>query len=443
MNKKAGWDFQYLLLELGRWLIAAAASIAVVLVALLIAQVTGQNPRAYTISANTELPAAEQTVAEIQYLHVDAPTPARENGVITAEEWAEVYPDIYASYQANADNSYRISYLEEDPYLVNLYEGYGFAIDYTSAIAHNYTLADVAGTERPHALANCLTCKTADFTKLVNDLGTQAYSLDFETVYADMHENVGCYVCHENQAGDGGKLVVTHDHTINSLGADMEGINPSVLACGQCHVEYYFNPENKATTNPYTSTSNMNPDDMLAYYNEIGFSDWVQKSTGAGLLKAQHPEMETYLGAGSRHASMGLSCADCHMEKAVSDSGAAYTSHALVSPLASPAILNTCAQCHGDTDMAEKVHAIQAEITAREREVGNRLSDLNDQLTEAVASGNYTEEQLDQIRDLYRSAQWYFDYVYVENSEGAHNSTMANDCLGKADGFIDEALNLL
>ena len=438
MKKKAGWDFQYFLSELGRWAAAAVACLVVVLAAQFLFHLSGANPTAFSIAANSDQPAAEPLA-----VHVDAPVPSQENGVITAEEWAPVFPEIVASYQANAENSYRISYLEEDPYLVNLYEGYGFAIDYTSAIAHNYTLEDVAGTERPHPLANCLTCKTADFTKLVNDLGAQAYSLDFETVYVDMHENVGCYTCHENQAGDAGKLVVTHDHTINSLGADLESVNPAVLACGQCHVEYYFNPENKATTNPYTGLLNMNPDDMLAYYNEIGFSDWVQESTGAGLLKAQHPEMETYLGAGSRHAALGLSCADCHMETVTSDSGVTYSSHALVSPLASEGILNTCVQCHGDTDMAEKVHAIQEDVTAREREVGNRLSDLNDRLTEAVASGRYTEEQLDEIRNLYRSAQWYFDYVYVENSEGAHNSTMANECLNKADGFIDEALGLI
>jgi nitrite reductase (cytochrome c-552) len=36
------------------------------------------------------------------------------------------------------------------------------------------------------------------------------------------------------------------------------------------------------------------------------------------MLKAQHPEIETYLGEGSIHAKMGLTCADCHMEKVTS-----------------------------------------------------------------------------------------------------------------------------
>ena len=92
----------------------------------------------------------------------EAPAPANDNGVITAQEWAAVYPEITASLQANADNTYRISYLEEDPYLTTVYAGFGFAKDYGSAIGHSYTLADVAQTKRPHPLANCLTCKTPD-----------------------------------------------------------------------------------------------------------------------------------------------------------------------------------------------------------------------------------------------------------------------------------------
>ena len=57
-------------------------------------------------------------------------------------------------------------------------------------------------------------------------------------------------------------------------------------------------------------------------------------------------------------------------------------------------------------------------------------------------SGAYTEDELNAIRGLYRAGQWYFDYVYVENSEGAHNSTMANDCLDKAADYTAHAMAL-
>lgn len=429
-----------LLYELGRWLISMAVSAAVLFGIIGIHSIVtpvNTTPSAPTGGSSEGGVAA----AEIEYKHIDAPAPSNPNGVVTAADWAEIYPEIVASYNANESNTYRISYIapDQDPYLVNIYEGYGFAKDYTSAIGHSYCLEDVINTERPHALANCLTCKTADFTALVNTMGVQAYSLDFAETAANMTENVGCYNCHANEAGDAGKLVVTHDYITEKLGTVMDSIDPATLSCGQCHIEYYFEPETKATTVPYTNVEEMGPAAILEYYDSIGFSDWTQESTGIGLLKAQHPEMETYLGKGSIHASMGLSCADCHMAVVTSDTGVTYTSHELVSPLDSPEILATCAACHGDTDMADKVHTLQAGIVARETEVGNALSALNDKLTDAVASDDYTEDELNELRKLYRHAQWFFDYDYVENSEGAHNSALANECLDTAADLIAQA----
>ena len=49
------------------------------------------------------------------------------------------------------------------------------------------------------------------------------------------------------------------------------------------------------------------------------------------------------------------------------------------------------------------------------------------------------DQQLEEIRVLYRNAQWYWDYCYVENSEGAHNSTFAKKCLATSDEIIMEA----
>jgi nitrite reductase (cytochrome c-552) len=92
--------------------------------------------------------------------------------------------------------------------------------------------------------------------------------------------------------------------------------------------------------------------------------------------------------------------------------------------------------------MAEKVHGVQDEVTAREKEVGEKLSTLKTTLAEAVASGDYTDEELDAIRSLHITAQWFWDWDYVENSEGAHNSTLAKKCLDKAEETIDEAMGM-
>ncbi len=387
------------------------------------------------------------TREDIEYLNVDAPAPSSKDGTVNASDWAETYPNIVATMGANDKNSYVVSYLEEDPYLVNIYEGYGFAKDYGSARGHEYTLEDVSKTERPHPMANCLTCKTPNFAKLVNDQGVGVYKMDFEEAMGLMEENVSCYTCHGNDPGDAGKIVITHSYVNKALGSNVDTIDPGVLNCGQCHIEYYFTPSDKETMMPYSSIETMTPEAILAYYdrmvlpdNTIGFYDWEQPGTGTKMLKAQHPEMETFLYG--KHAA-DLNCADCHMPIEMAEDGTVYHSHELVSPLENKTLLSTCAECHEDTDMVDFVHKLQERVTARETEVGNKLSELKDTLTAAVEAGKLDEKTLDQVRKLHREAQWFFDFCYVENSEGAHNSDLAFRCLDTSEAKINEAMAIL
>ena len=272
------------------------------------------------------------------------------------------------------------------------------------------------------------------------------YGMDFEEVMAQTTNNVNCYTCHGDDGGNGGKLEVTHQYVNEALGEHVADIKPATLSCGQCHIEYYFTPADSEAMMPYDSVEAMTPEAILAYYDGMeykdgtGFYDWIQESTGTHLLKAQHPEMETVLQG--KHAAF-LSCADCHMAPETTEDGVAYHNHKLVSPLESEALLETCAACHKDVDMAAFVHGIQEKVTARETEVGNKLSGMKDKLAEAVTSGEWSEEALDAVRKLHREAQWYFDFCYVENSEGAHNSELAMRCLDTSDALIDQALALL
>ena len=158
------------------------------------------------------------------------------------------------------------------------------------------------------------------------------------------------------------------------------------------------------------------------------------------MLKAQHPEMETYLLG--KHASL-LNCADCHMAIEMANDGTVYHSHLIESPLQNKTLLSTCVQCHGDTDMVAMVKRIQDRITDRETEVGNKLSNLKDTLAAAVSGGKMSASDLDQVRKLYREAQWFFDFCYVENSEGAHNSELSTHCLEVSEARIESAMALL
>ena len=363
----------------------------------------------------------------------------------TAAEWKSAYPDVYASFMRNEENDQVQQYPEiYAPYfsLFKIYEGNKFGSDYGEARGHTFSLEDVNKTERPHGQAKCITCKTPEFHALVNAQGNEVYTREFAEVFAQCSENVSCYTCHANT---GNELVVTHMYLNNAMGKDLSNVAPATLSCGQCHVEYYFAPSDQSTTLPYTSLATMNPDDMLAFYNEIGFVDYENPRTGTKQLKAQHPEFETFMGEGSAHAGL-LTCADCHMGELPSKKGygtGTYSDHYLVSPLQKPEVLATCVKCHGNTDMAAKVHAIQEEIEGRTKEIGKKIEELSDKLAEAVEAGNMTEEQLDEIRMLHRNGQWYWDFVFVENSEGAHNSQLSRNCLDKSEELIDQALALL
>ena len=362
--------------------------------------------------------------------------------VMTAQDWADKYPEIYASYLANDDNDEVLDHVEEYPMIGVVYEGMAFNKFYGTARGHTYTVEDVSSTGRPHALANCFSCKTPDFTAMVNEMGDAAYTLAFEDVLAQVNESISCYNCHANT---GDELVVTHTYLSDAMGEDLQSIDPATLSCGQCHVEYYFAPETKATTLPYQGLDTMTPDAILDYYNRTivdgqPFADYTNPRTGVRQIKVQHPEFETFMGEGSIHAA-DFTCADCHMGEATAEDGTTYISHTWMSPLDNQALMDgTCAECH--SDLVGEVRAIQEETERRTYAIGYLLEGLTEKLVKAVESGEYTEEELDAIRTVARNAQFYWDFVFVENSEGAHNSQLNAECLDKAEALANQAMGM-
>ncbi len=384
------------------------------------------------------------SIAEIEIPAVPDVKTDRDYGVVSAAEWSSYYPSIYESWEKNSGNvghgGVRASYVDDDPDIKVLYEPFGFSYDYTEAIGHSYTLDDIAETTRPHKLANCLTCKTPDFTAMVNNMGLEAYSIAFDDAYAKVSEPVSCYSCHANTPGT---IVITHDYMARAMNDEIEAgkVDAASVSCAQCHIEYYFDPETKATLTPYDSLDNFDPDSILAYYNAMGFSDFTNTNTGVGMIKAQHPEFETYYGKGSVHKGT-YNCADCHMGVAYDKKGNPYANHLLTSPLDNPELLKTtCSQCH--KDLAAMVHSIQAEVTEKEQKVSALLVQVNEKLAKAIEEKKLSAETLAKVKQLDRDAQFYWDFVYVENSEGAHNSQLSLSCLGKAQKLANEALELL
>ena len=357
--------------------------------------------------------------------------------VTKSSDWAEQYPNEYNTYVKNDENDEVHSYIELHPYITTLYSGYGFAIQYGSARGHTYVVEDVTSTGRPHKLANCFTCKTSDMTAAaLNDNG--AYAMPFEDMEAQITDAFGCFHCHQNEPGT---LYVTHSYLADAMGDDLSKYDARTLACAQCHSEYYFDPETKATTLGYVGHDNATPDKILEYYNNLldadgnPFADWVAEDTGVRKLKTQHPEFETITAAGGIHPDMN--CATCHMGTATADDGTTFTNHYWSSPLDNQELLDSsCNVCHGDLTAA--VEKIQEETVARTDEIGESLAAANEALAAKVADGSLSDEELAKARDLARTAQWYWDFVFVENSDGVHNKTLAADCLDKAEKYLGE-----
>ena len=213
--------------------------------------------------------------------------------------------------------------------------------------------------------------------------------------------------------------------------------------CGQCHNEYYFNGQTKVPANPYSGREQMTPDAILAYYDSMGFADWKYPGTDTPMIKVQHPEFETnYGGGGSYMTNLGYTCADCHMGKATAEDGTVYVNHKWTSPLENEDLLaNDCSTCH--SDLKAEVAEIQAHQEERVQAISKKIEQLANTMTDQVAAGTLVGDKLAQCQKLHRNAQFYWDFVMVENGDGAHNSKLSDETLDKSEKAVDEALALL
>lgn len=364
-----------------------------------------------------------------------------------ADDWKDEYPDVYATYLANDEmeattygGSEPIDYLEKYPYLKVFYDGVGFSKEYSRARGHTYAVEDAINTSRPKPGASCLACKTSDFTEALNKEGIEVNAMDFDEFVAEHAEmeGVSCFDCHKNEPG---VINLAREHFevgLASIGA--EGVKPVDQSCGQCHTEYYMDPETVEVILPWDN--GLETDDMLAYYDELDFADWEHPTTGTQLLKVQHPEFETF--QGSKHQMAGLSCVDCHMPRVEAEDGEKFRSHHWTSPLKNIEA-SSCFDCHSDESpesLIAWVEEVQGPVAVKTDEVAEVILELIAELTAAVEAGNQSEEVLDQARDLHRKAQFKWDFVFVENGEGFHHSALAHKNLDEAKILAEKGISL-
>lgn len=358
-------------------------------------------------------------------------------GIVPIENLKEHYPAIVASFEENAKEtkttyggSAHVDYLKKYPFLKNLYKGYGFAIQYDRARGHVHALDDVKATKRPKPGASCFSCKVGQYSEAFAKDPNVA-KMKFEDFSKQVTVGMTCWDCHKETPGE---VQLSRSHLMDELKNPKvkDSLNEKHLACAQCHVEYYQKKDSKIVTLPWKD--GMGCDEAYKYYEQEAFFDWEHPDTGAKLLKAQHPETETF--EGSVHDQTKANCTTCHMPN-MEVSGEKIKTHHWTSPLTT--VKQSCLPCHKDQtedEIIKLAESVQKPVVDQTDVVGKQLDTFITKLSKAKADGKIKGDALTRCQAIHREAQFYWDYVFVENSEGFHN-------WGKQKGYLDHAAKLL
>ena len=362
--------------------------------------------------------------------------------------WGTNFPNEYSSFLLTASNNTRTAYggsekfshLVEDPRQVILFMGYPFSKDYNDDRGHGNALTDVNATRRvtDTTHATCYSCKSSNTPALWDELGLEGFdAMKFSEMTPHLTETIGCANCHE--AGTM-RLIVTNPSLENALeaqGLDWRTFDRQkmrTVVCANCHVEYYMVGDDKILTFPWQNGTRI--DQIIAHYDQIGFSDWKYPGAGTPMLKAQHPEFEFFT-AGSTHYNAGVACADCHMPY-VRDGAMKYSDHNIRRPLLNAEA--ACGQCHTDVDyVTGRVSQIQDQVFTAKQDTEDALIDAITAITAAAAKPDTDSALLDEARTLHRHAQFMWDFVSAENSMGFHNPEYALSILANAANLARQA----
>jgi nitrite reductase (cytochrome c-552) len=407
--------------------------------------------------------------------------------------WGRDFPRQYDGYLRTADNErgqfgsgdgLPPSKLEADPRLKRIFAGYAFSLDYREKRGHAFMLADQEQTERVHKVKQpgaCLHCH-ASILPLYRDLGGGDVEAGFVKAcampYQEAHDkknakgerlvthSVACIDCHDpatmqlriTRPGflNGIKVLAASEAELAHLpsivqwrkdraagrakAGDHYDVNAMAsrqemrsFVCGQCHVEYYFKGEGKLLTYPWHK--GLKADQIEAYYEETGFRDWTHGETKAPVLKAQHPEFETW--NQGIHARSGVACADCHMPYR-REGAVKISDHQVRSPMQQ--VNRSCQVCHrfDEEEMKARVVAIQGRTRALASRAEDALMQMMDAMKQAESSG-VDATKLRNARELHRKAQWRIDFVLSENSRGFHAPQETARLLGEAIDFARQA----
>lgn len=353
----------------------------------------------------------------------------------------------YKSWEKTSESKLIEDAVAEDPNLVILWAGYPFSKDYNKPRGHFYAITDVRETLRTAAPKTaedgplpmaCWTCKSPDVGKNIKILGEDGYYTGMWAKGGPMIVNpIGCSDCHDTGSKDfkEGKpaLTLTKPHVeraMNAIGKPFEKssrIDQQSQVCGQCHVEYYFSGPTKSVKFPWDNGTSAQ--EMEDYYDNITFSDWTHGLSKTPMLKAQHPEYETW--RAGIHGKNNISCVDCHMPKVTDETGKVFTDHKIGNPF--DRFDATCKSCHTqDKETLQSIVASRkAQVNDIKLRVERQLVNAHFEAKAAWDAGATEAEMADILKDI-RHAQWRWDYSIASHGIHMHAPEVALSTLGTA-----------
>lgn len=284
----------------------------------------------------------------------------------------------------------------------------------------------------------CWSCKSPDVARVIEERGEDGY---FEGKWARLGEEIsnpiGCADCHDtrSEAFKNGEpaLKITRPYVERAYQAigkpfdQMSRLDQQAGVCGQCHVEYYFSGPTKAVKFPWDMGTDV--DSMERYYDALNFSDWTHQLSKAPMIKAQHPEYETW--RAGIHGKNNVACADCHMPKVKNEDGTVYTDHKIGNPF--DRFENTCANCHTQSKdelknivATRKAQVLKMKLTAEKQIVAAHFE------AAAAWKAGATEQEMQSILQDIRHAQWRWDYSIASHGVHMHAPEVALEVLGTA-----------
>jgi len=339
------------------------------------------------------------------------------------------------------------SRLEEDPRLKIMWAGYAFSKDFREERGHAYMLDDQTFTERqivtkqPGACMHCHASVYLPYKRLGGGDLIKGFEVMNHMPYSEARKEVkhpvACIDCHDPSTM---QLRVTRPGFLEGMralkaGQGVPNYDPNTMAtrqemrafvCGQCHVEYYFKGPEKRLVYPWAK--GLTIDNILDYYEENPHNDWTHAETGAGVLKAQHPEFEMW--NQGIHARSGVACADCHMPY-MRVGALKISDHHVRSPMLN--INRACQTCHHwpEEELKARVETIQDRVFGLRNRAMDALVGLIGDLKAAKSAGR-SDAELAEARKLQRRAQFMLDFVEAENSTGFHAPQEAERILAES-----------